>query len=278
MKNSIQSQIITANLHFYPFCNMHCKYCFVPVTKQLSFSDWLSILPKLKSKFQRINFVGGEPTEAPYLIQLVEKAKELGFKTSIVTNGYNMITGKIDTDRLLASLDCVGISIDSVNDSTNYKIGRYVTKNGKINLITENQYLDLCNKIKKSGVSLKINTVISKLNINEKLNCFYERTGASRIKIFQCYKPNNDLKHNYDDLLITANDFAAYKSQSDYISLPVVFEDNEAMTSSYYMIGSDGCFWDNLTWKKSKSLTEITVEEALESIVFDVEKYNRRYA
>lgn len=236
------------------------------------------MLPKLVDRFSRINFVGGEPTEASFLIPLVEEAKRLGFSTSIVTNGYNMIHNLIDTERLLASLDCVGISIDSVNPDTCRKLGRFVNKNNKKEIITEEEYLNLCERIHAAGVSLKINTVISQINKNEDMSHFYKMAQPDRIKIFQCLKPNNPLKHDYTDLLIKQIDFLNYQSKMEKERLPLVFENNEDMINSYYMIGSDGCFWDNQTGKKSRSLLEVSVDEALESVIVDEYKYERRYA
>ena len=278
MINLKECRKFTANLHFISKCNMFCKYCFVPVSKQCSFQEWKVMLPKLQDKFSRINFVGGEPTESPFLIPLVEEAKELGFSTSIVTNGYNMIHDIIDTHRLLASLDCVGISIDSVNPDTCRKLGRFVNKNNKKEIITEEEYLSLCERIHAAGVRLKINTVISQLNKNEDMSHFYKMALPDRIKIFQCLKPNNPLKHDYTDLLIKQSDFLKYQSRFAKEQLPLVFENNDDMINSYYMIGSDGCFWDNQTGKKSKSLLEVSVDEALKSIIVDEFKYERRYA
>jgi MoaA/NifB/PqqE/SkfB family radical SAM enzyme len=71
---------------------------------------------------EKMNFVGGEPTLHPDIDQLVLAAKEMGFTTSIVSNGARLA-------RLLASpagavLDWVGLSIDSATDEGNALVGR----------------------------------------------------------------------------------------------------------------------------------------------------------
>jgi len=246
--------------------------------KQLSLDDDFLVIEKLFPYFSRINFVGGEPTVSSKLIPLLRKAKSLSFITSIVTNGYNLIHKKINVDEVLSLTDIIGISVDSTKAVTNKKIGRYVKEDNNQNVIDKEQLIDLCKKIKDSGTKLKINTVINKTNIAEDFTDFYHEICPDRIKIFQCFKPNNALKNNYDDMLVSSADFR--KCLKKYIGYPfkIVAEDNYEMTSSYYMLGSDGCFWDNCTGMKSSSLVNVSVEEALKSIIIDDEKYEHRYA
>ena len=199
--------LCTVNFHFTSKCNMHCKYCFSPSMKQLCFDEELTVIKKLRPYFSRINFVGGEPTASSNLIPLLQKAKRLGFMTSIVTNGYNLIYNKINVDKVIALTDMIGISVDSVKEFTNKKIGRYVKERNTQNVIKRKQLVDICKKIRNSGTKLKINTVISKANISEDFTDFYNEISPDRIKILQCFKPNNPLKNNYDDMLISLADF-----------------------------------------------------------------------
>jgi len=76
MYNSKQF-IRTVNWHFVSSCNMSCKYCFVPCCKELPLEESVSVLEKLKGHFDRINFVGGEPTVSSKLIPLVKKQKNM---------------------------------------------------------------------------------------------------------------------------------------------------------------------------------------------------------
>lgn len=275
-KNSSQNR--TVNFHFLTACNMHCKYCFVPPMQPLSLKERLIILEKLRPYFSRINFVGGEPTISPDLIPLLEKAKQLGFSTSIVTNGYNLALNIIDTEKVLSLTDSIGISVDSLKKSTNKKIGRTVYKNKSLKILPQKKLISLCKKIKAHGIKLKINTVISSLNLNEDFSAFYKKVGPDRIKIFQCLKPNNSLKHNYDNLLISSEDFNHHINKTKNYPYNIISENNNEMISAYYMLGSDGCFWDNLSGKKSKCILNVSVEEALNSIFINIENYERRYA
>ena len=101
----------TVNWHFVNSCNMSCKYCFVSCCKELPLEESISVLEKLKGSFDRINFVGGEPTVSPKLIPLVKKAKEYGFIVSMVTNGFNLYHKPETFDGILTDFTIIGIGI-----------------------------------------------------------------------------------------------------------------------------------------------------------------------
>lgn len=82
-------ELFSVNFHFWPYCNLKCKYCFArfknikdPLTKE----DNFKIINKLaKSGVKKINFVGGEPTLCPFLGELIQYAKNNNLTTSIVS-------------------------------------------------------------------------------------------------------------------------------------------------------------------------------------------------
>jgi len=274
MYNSKQF-IRTVNWHFVSSCNMSCKYCFVPCCKELPLEESVSVLEKLKGHFDRINFVGGEPTVSSKLIPLVKKAKEYGFIVSMVTNGFDLIRHADKFKELYFLLSCIGISVDSLRNDINYRIGRMCNKQ----IITCEEYEELCKTIKSHGIRLKINTVVSKLNLNENFSDFYEKTSPDRIKIFQVLKPNSNLKNAYDDLLITKQEFYNFIKRHIAFSQKIIAEDNDAMTNAYYILDSECRFLDNKTGIKSPSLAKnsISVEDALTYIKMDYDKYKSRY-
>ena len=264
---------LTVNWHFINRCNMSCKYCFVPKqSEELSLSQSLSILSKLRNKFTKINFVGGEPTLSPYLPLLVKEAKALGFVVSIITNGYELIYNEDHYKSLYKSLDIIGLSVDSLNHFTNCTIGRCIHNKS----IPLKDYQNLCNTIKENNITLKINTVVSKLNKDEDFSSFYEVTNPDKIKIFQVLKPNLTLKHTYDDMLISKEEFYSFIARHKRFDKKLCIEDNNMMLNSYYMLDSKGRFIDNSTGRFSKSLLHTTLEDALKDIYLDEEKYIAR--
>ena len=237
------------------------------------------VLKKLTGSFQRINFVGGEPTVSPLLIPLVHDAYHAGFDCSIVTNGFNLIHNAQEFEAIYPLLSCIGISVDSLDKRTNAVIGRCC----KGHVITRTEYEQLCASIKSHGIRLKINTVVSKLNVHEDFTHFYKAVQPDRIKLFQVLKPNTQLKNDYDDLLITKADFNSFVLRHKTVGSfgkNIVAEDNEAMTNAYYILDSECRFIDNKTGKKSPSLADdgMTVEQALSYIEVDTAKYQARYS
>lgn len=93
------------NFHLLRAGNARCRYCFAkfPGTpKRLSTADAIEVMRPAGG--DKMNFVGGEPTPHPDVERLVLTAKELGFTTSIVSNGARLT-------RLLASPG--GATLDS---------------------------------------------------------------------------------------------------------------------------------------------------------------------
>lgn len=270
---------LTVNWHFTAVCNFKCRYCFMHNSLSLKRQDYAVVLKKLIGSFKRINFVGGEPTVSPLLIPLVRDAYLAGFDCSIVTNGFNLIHHTQQFEAIYPLLSCIGISVDSLNKETNAAIGRCC----KGHVITRSEYEQLCAAIKAHGIKLKINTVVSSLNLHEDFTHFYETVQPDRIKLFQVLKPNTQLKNHYDDLLITKSDFDSFVLRHKVgcsLGKHIVAEDNAAMTNAYYILDSECRFIDNKTGKMSPSLANdgMTVEKALSYIEVDAAKYQARYS
>lgn len=268
---------LTVNWHFTNICNFKCRYCFAHESSSLEWKDYGAVLKKLAPYFKRINFVGGEPTASSFLVPLVLKAHSAGFNCSVVTNGFNFIHNFKTFESIFPLFSCVGLSIDSLFDKTNLKIGRCCTNR----VITRKEYENLCVLVKSHGIKLKINTVVSKLNLYEDFTKFYEIVQPDRIKLFQVLKPNTNLINHYDNLLISKAEYEAFvlRHKTGDFAKNIVAEDNEAMKQGYYILDSECKFVDNKSGNKSPSLAkdEMTVEKALEYINVDAKKYQARY-
>ena len=228
----------------------------------------------MQGYFHRINFVGGEPTISPNFIPLVKRAKQLGFEVSMVTNGFNLCKDSQPFDAILPEFSMIGLSVDSLNPDSNLKIGRAV----KNSVLTKEEYISLCKKIKSWGCKLKINTVVNKINLNEDFNEFFSQVNPDRIKFFQVLKPNYKLKHNYDDLLITQTEYDNFVKKHSNFSKIICSENNEAMLNAYYILDNDGCFLDNKSCKMSRSLVDNELSEVLKDITVNQDKYLARYS
>ena len=82
---------------------MKCRFCFATFQDvgrnilpkgHLPREGCLSVVGALASVgFDKINFAGGEPTLCPWLSDLLHRAKNLGFTTSIVHQRQPDLTG-----------------------------------------------------------------------------------------------------------------------------------------------------------------------------------------
>lgn len=132
-------------------CNLRCKYCRLPKTKELSTNKIFMIIDDLKKQGTlRINFTGGEPLLRKDLRLILDYTKNKGIHTSLTSNG-TLIKDKINS---IKSLDSITISIDGpniINKKTRSK------KNYK--KLTEGIRL-----VKKNNIKLNFSCVISKHN------------------------------------------------------------------------------------------------------------------
>lgn len=130
---------ISVNLHFWPYCNLNCKYCFVhfsDISTTLAKDQWLDIIEELWNyNFRKLNFAGGEPTLCPFLDELLKFARDIGFTTSLISNG----TG-ID-DSMIDSYIMVGPSGRFFqNSGKRYHFSESILKVGVANALSEIHY------------------------------------------------------------------------------------------------------------------------------------------
>lgn len=269
---------LAVNYHITRECNMMCKYCFAtfeePNQHYLSLDEKKLVLRKLSEHFDKITFVGGEPLLDKDLLALIRYSKELGMTTMLVSNG-SMITDEF-LKNIKNYLDWVSLSIDSLNNETNERIGRrcFSFKAEKAT------YLKLIKKIKKYGYKLKINTVVSKANILEKFGEFVEEVAPDRWKIFQVLKIENVNEKEFNKFKVSKEEFQLFLQQNimPKISHITVAEDNNSMECSYYMVNPEGRIFDNLEGKMtySESLLNINVPDALKVLKIDKNKFYAR--
>lgn len=284
----MKTKITTVNYHLWKACNMRCKFCYA--TFQDYPKDFLpkGHLPLAESKliidqiaahgFRKINFAGGEPTLCSWLPELVIYAKSLNLETSIVTNGWTIMKHDDYLDSFNGSLDIIGVSIDSVDDYANMLSGR--AQNGKTP-ISKADYLLIVQRVKDKGIYLKINTVVTRHNYEEKLTDFINKAKPNRWKILQMlpvYGQNDDHMEQFQISNEEYEKFMCNNIAGINTDIKTVMENNDTLTGSYIMIDPGGSFFDNtkgeLTY--SNPILSVGLENALKQTTHDVEKFNIR--
>lgn len=241
--------ITTVNYHCWKPCNMRCKHCFARFADaghdNLPRADMLAVIRELALGFERINFVGGEPTLCPWLVDSLDLARKLGLKTSLVTNGTKLISDPSLRTRILSRVEWIGLSIDSADADTNRAIGRAYGKS----VITPDELIALADEIHRSGVQLKINTVVQRHNVDEDLAPLVSRLRPDRWKVLQILPVVGQNDADYQQLAITRNEFRWFLDRHWALrstGVTIVPEDHEAMTGSYAMVDPGGYAYDNV--------------------------------
>ena len=262
---------ISVNWHFWPWCNMKCKFCFA------TFNDVKKILPKKlalkvpsmlkEAGTEKLTFVGGEPMLSPYIGELLVEAKNQELLTKIVSNGTGFTESFLN--KYSSYIDQVSLSIDSSINEICRRLGRGIGFHVD-NIILTSKLL------KKYKISLQINTTVTRLTINEDMHSLLDELNPFRWKVFQVLpvKGQND---GIEKLLISNSEFQKFKQTHLDLSY-VVFEDNTLMTGSYIMLDPIGRFFDNTTGKHlySESIFNVGVLEAFSQITWKIERFHQR--
>ena len=264
---------------------MKCRFCFATFQDvgrdtlpkgHLPREGCLLVLDALAGAgFDKINFAGGEPTLCPWLPDLIRRAKELGFTTSMVTNGSRISPEWLNS--LGDSLDWATISIDTLDPQKLEESGR-MTRDGPLG---EYAYLDVIDMLKGRGIRLKINTVVTRSNCDEDLTGFIARARPERWKVLQVLPVRGQNDGLVDDQVITLEQFAGYIARNqgvEKMGVALIPENNELMTGSYVMVDPAGRFFDNTagTHVYSRPINQVGVDAALREVSIDPGRFRLR--
>lgn len=270
--------IDTINYHFTNVCNYSCKHCFVNKNiEELSLQDKLKVIDNVSNYFQsihvkgRLNLVGGEPLMSPDIDKLIHYAYQQGMEVSLVTNGVLLNHEFIEANH--SYLTMVGLSIDSLDTRINTLIGRCLV-NRKV--ISESEWMEKINLLKKHNIKVKINVCLSKLNYhNEEMYRFLKTAQPDRLKILAMSITEGINDNSMDNLL--SNQEVENWCHS-ILELNPVIEYSGQMHNAYVVINALGQLIVND--QGSEIIIKDLVEQPLvreDMSLIDEEKYARRY-
>ena len=280
-----QLLIPSINYHLWAPCNMKCKFCFARFSDlredilpkgHLSKEDAKNLVKKIiDAKFDKITFVGGEPTLCKWLDELIIQSKEGGLTTMVVTNGSHLKEDWLN--QVSQYLDWIVISIDSFDPATLIDMGRTVRNKP----IEQEEYFKIATLVKKYGINLKINTVVTSSNYLEDMSKQIIQLNPIRWKILQMLpiKGQNDDYSEEQKISIEQFDyFCKLNGEVSNNGIKVVKETNDLMLGSYVMIDPAGRFFDNTegSYKYSKPILEVGINDALSEIKLDKSKFLQR--
>ncbi len=126
-----RSSTLLANIDLTNRCNLNCDFCFANARAcgfvyEPSFEDIIEMMKVLRGEkpvpAPAVQFSGGEPTMRKDLIEIIRKARELGFsQVQMATNGIKLARNP-ELARTLkeAGLSTVYLHFDGVTSSTNH--------------------------------------------------------------------------------------------------------------------------------------------------------------
>lgn len=275
----------SVNYHLWEPCNMKCRFCFAQFKDVRSTILPRGHLPKEQAfeviealaahGFDKITYVGGEPTLCPWLPELIERGHHLGMTTMIVTNGSRVTADFLN--RVNGSLDWLTLSIDSANPDTLAGSGRSV--GGRP--LKPDRYIELADLVRASGIRLKVNSVVHGLNWQENMVDYMSRVGPERWKLFQAMPVAGQNDRTIDDLLITKEQFAHFvriNRRIEEFNVVLCPEPNDLMRGSYVMVDPAGRFFDSTTGTHtySQPILKVGVTAALNEVSVLEVRFNQR--
>lgn len=291
---------LTINWHVTEACNYRCQYCYAhwgdSSDPRELFHDCRRTLKLLEQLFQffqpentrnaltkrlswktvRLNLAGGEPSIlGDRLLDIVRVAREIGFQVSIISNGSRLLGGMIE--QLAPHLSCLGISLDSTDPATNRQIGRVDMRGRLLDLDKLADNLHLARSI-NPRITVKLNTVVNRLNAGQDLSALVGRIAPDRWKILRMLPVIND------SLVISDEQFSTFVHRHRDFEAIACIEDNQDMCESYLMVDPNGRFFQNQTllacnrYVYSEPILAAGVESAFSEIDFNSSSFQSRYA
>ena len=160
------------------------------------------------------------------------------------------------------------------DSDTNLTIGR-CCRNKVISL---SKWSELTKAIHDCGIDLKINTVVSRLNLDENLSELYQALNPRKIKLFQMHliEGINDQAQPYE---ITEREFESFCERHKAFESVMVAEPCKSMENSYLMINPEGKFQlnNNGVYQTFGDLNTTPLFEILKKVPVDSERFGSRY-
>lgn len=119
LRRAFDDRPLQCSLYVTDRCNLDCHYCTeydnsVPHPSLADLKRWVEKIRDLGT--ERIALVGGEPLMHPDIVELVRYCRELGFSTSLTTNGF-LLSRELVKALEAAGLGVMQISVDRMTPS-----------------------------------------------------------------------------------------------------------------------------------------------------------------
>ncbi|MCL2785746.1 MAG: radical SAM protein [Methanomassiliicoccaceae archaeon] len=227
-----------ANIDLTNRCNMRCPICFANANQsgyvyEPDYDTVVSMLKALRAekpiKCTAVQFSGGEPTIYPRFVDIIKKAKELGFaQVQAATNG---IVFAKDFDLLKrsqeAGLNTIYLSFDGVSDDI------YLQARDRKMFDIKLKVLDNLRKLEKPPSVVLVPTIVKGLNdkqIGDIINFALKNSDVIRAVNFQPVAFTGRIsreelskgRFTLPDLIREEGEQTGYTTRDDWFPVPIV--------------------------------------------------------
>ncbi|MCL2142948.1 MAG: radical SAM protein [Methanomassiliicoccaceae archaeon] len=227
-----------ANIDLTNRCNMRCPICFANANQsgyvyEPDYDSIVEMLTMLRSeepiKCTAVQFSGGEPTIHPRFVDIIRKAKELGFaQVQAATNGIEFAK---DFDMLKASqeagLNTIYLSFDGVSDDI------YLQARDRKMFDVKLKVLENLRKLERPPSVVLVPTIVRGVNdhqIGDIINFALENSDVIRAVNFQPVAFTGRItreelskgRFTLPDLVKAEGEQTGYTTRDDWFPVPVV--------------------------------------------------------
>src|SRR5216683_2348483 len=162
-------------------CPLHCPYCSNPLNlgdyrDELTLEEWLRVLNEAHALgVLQLHLSGGEPLQRLDLVEIVARARKLGFYTNLITSALSLTPAKAALLKE-AGLDHVQISIQAADSMLSDQIAGTPSYRRKV---------EAARTVKKLGFPLTLNVVLHRQNIDQAaaILALAEELAADRLEL-----------------------------------------------------------------------------------------------
>jgi len=227
-----------ANIDLTNRCNMRCPICFANANQagyvyEPDYDTVVEMLRMLRSeepiKCTAVQFSGGEPTIYPRFVDIVRKAKELGFaQVQAATNGIMFAKNpELLKAAQEAGLNTIYLSFDGVSDEI------YLQARDRKMFDVKLKVLENLRKLEKPPSVVLVPTIVRGVNdhqIGDIINFALENSDVIRAVNFQPVAFTGRItkeelskgRFTLPDLIKAENEQTGYTSKDDWFPVPIV--------------------------------------------------------
>lgn len=147
-------------------CDVRCKFCYdehVPASKKtwLGLDEAITALDKFRFYYRNeyVDFMGGEPTLHPAILEIVGHAASIGLRPTVITHGMHLAKPERAAAYAQAGIHDFLVSIHGIGETTAAIHGR-----GKNNSLRQLQALD---NLSRFGIPFRFNVTMIRDNLTQ---------------------------------------------------------------------------------------------------------------